>query len=212
MLAGPACPSSAYLAIVPRGRGDLFIALDTCLADSGVEVLWDRRLAERRCRVDRVVGERRAGPRRGPPPPSWKWPGVVIIETPDGEAGPPQAPRKRILVVEDDPRVRDVLHQALAMAGYDVVATCDGEEALAAYSAARADLIITDLLMPRKDGVETIRGLRRQHPDARVIAVTGARGRFNRLTAARHLGAHHTLLKPFRLTDLLTAVRDTLAH
>ena len=56
MLAGPACPSSAYLAIVPRGRGDLFIALDTCLADSGVEVLWDRRLAERRCRVDRVVG------------------------------------------------------------------------------------------------------------------------------------------------------------
>jgi DNA-binding response OmpR family regulator len=65
--------------------------------------------------------------------------------------------------------------------------------------------------MPRKDGVETIRGLRRQHPDARVIAVTGARGRFNRLTAARHVGADRALLKPFGLNDLLTAVRDTLA-
>ena len=62
------------------------------------------------------------------------------------------------------------------------------------------------------DGVETIRGLRRQHPDARVIAVTGARGRFNRLTAARHVGADRTLLKPFGLNDLLTAVRDTLAN
>lgn len=57
------------------------------------------------------------------------------------------------------------------------------------------DLIITDLLMPRKDDVETIRGLCRQHPDARVIAVTGARGRFNRLTAARHVGTDRALLK-----------------
>jgi CheY-like chemotaxis protein len=200
------------VAIIPRGRGDLFVALDTCLADPGVDVLWDRRRAERRCRVERVVGERRAGPRRGLPPPSWRWPGVVIIEAPDAEARPPQVPRKRILVVEDDPRVRDVFHEALAMEGYDVVAACDGEEALAACAAGTTDLIITDLLMPRKDGVETIRGLRGQHPDARVIAVTGARGRFNRLTAARHLGADHTLLKPFALSDLLTAVRDTLAR
>ena len=120
--------------------------------------------------------------------------------------------RKRILLVEDDARVREVLHQTLAEAGYDVVATRDGEEALAVYAATPADLIITDLLMPRKDGVETIRGLRRQHPDARVIAVTGARGRFNRLTAARHVGAHHTLVKPFGLSDLLTAVRDVLTR
>lgn len=211
-MAGPrACPSSGYLAIIPRGRGDLFTALDTCLADPGVEVLWDRRRTERRCRVETVTGERRGGQRRGPPPSSWRWPGIVIVEAPGAEAAPLRMPRKRILVVEDDPRVRDVLRDALAMAGYDVVATCDGEEALAAYAAAATDLIITDLLMPRKDGVETIRGLRRQNPGARVIAVTGARGRFNRLTAARHVGAHHTLLKPFQLGDLLDAVRDTLA-
>jgi DNA-binding response OmpR family regulator len=113
--------------------------------------------------------------------------------------------------VEDDPRVRQLLHQALAMAGYDVLATADGVEALAAYTAAPTDLIITDLMMPRKDGVETIRGLRRQHPAAKVIAVTAARGRFNRLIAARHVGAHRTLLKPFGMNDLLAAVRDVLA-
>jgi DNA-binding response OmpR family regulator len=134
----------------------------------------------------------------------------VILEV-AGEA-PRQALPRRILVVEDDPRVREVLHQALAAAGYDVVATADGEEALAAYAAAPADLVITDLLMPRKDGVETIRGLRHRHPSAKVIAVTAARGRFNRLTAARHLGAHRTLLKPFGMGDLLAAVRDVLAH
>jgi CheY-like chemotaxis protein len=211
MAGPPGCPSSTYLAIVRRGRGELSAALGTCLADPGVDVVWDRRLAERRCRVERVAGERRAGQRRGPPPSSWRWPGLVIVEAPGQGRGPAQVPRKRILVVEDDPRVREVLHQALVMAGYDVVATGDGQEALAAYTPATTDLVITDLLMPRKDGVETIRGLRLQHPDAKVIAVTGARGRFNRLTAARHLGAHQTLLKPFRLSDLLTAVRDTLA-
>jgi two-component system response regulator (stage 0 sporulation protein F) len=98
------------------------------------------------------------------------------------------------------------------MAGYEVVATADGEEALAVYTAAPADLIITDLLMPRRDGVETIRSLRRQHATAKVIAVTGARGRFNRLTAARHVGADRTLLKPFGVNDLLALVRDVLAR
>src|SRR5215471_19081853 len=186
----PACPSPGYLAIVPRGRGDLYVALDTCLGDPGVDVLWDRRLADRRCRVERVIGERRAVQRRGPPPPSWKWPGVVIVEAPGDGAVPPPVSRKRILIVEDDPRVREVLHEALAMAGYDVVATGNGEEALAAFAAAATDLIITDLLMPRKDGVETIRGLRRQHPGARVIAVTGARGRYNRLTFFHYYGDH----------------------
>ena len=198
-----------YVAVVRRGRGDLFAAL--CLAEPGLDVVWDRRRADRRCRAESVLGERRAGQRRGPPPSSWGWPGLVILETLAEGAEPLPGVRRRILIVEDDPRVREVLHQALAGAGYEVVATRDGEEALAVHAAAPADLIITDLLMPRKDGVETIRGLRSKHPDARVIAVTGARGRFNRLTAARHLGAHHTLVKPFGLADLLTAVRDALA-
>jgi CheY-like chemotaxis protein len=202
--------SSPYVAIVRRGRSVLFVTLDTCRAEPGVAVVWDRRIAERRGRIEAVPCDRRARERRGPPPPSWQWPGFVIVEAPGAAGGPPQSARKRVLVVEDDPRVRDVLYQALAMAGYDVVATGDGEEALAAYAAAPADLVITDLLMPRKDGVETIRGLRHQHPAARVIAVTAARGRFNRLTAARHVGAHHTLLKPFGVSDLLAAVRSAL--
>lgn len=206
------CAPSPYLAIVRRGGNAMFVALATCLADGGVDVAWDRRRGERRQRVEPVSADRRARERRGAPPSSWGWPGLVIVEVPRQLPAPHSTPRRRILVVEDDPRVRDVLYQALAMAGYDVVATADGEEALAAYAAAPTDLIITDLLMPRKDGVETIRGLRRQHPAAKVIAVTAARGRFNRLTAARHVGAHHTLLKPFGMGDLLTLVRDVLAR
>jgi CheY-like chemotaxis protein len=203
--------SSAYLAVVRRGSAAMFVALDTRLADGGLSVVWDRRLAERRRRVEAVTGERRAGERRGPPPASWGWPGLVIVDAMPDDEPPSHAPRRRILLVEDDPRVRQLLHQALAMAGYDVLATADGVEALAAYTAAPTDLIITDLMMPRKDGVETIRGLRRQHPAAKVIAVTAARGRFNRLIAARHVGAHRTLLKPFGMNDLLAAVRDVLA-
>jgi CheY-like chemotaxis protein len=201
---------SPYLAVVRRGQAELSVALAGCRAEPGVRVVWDRRIAERRRRVETPPCDRRTHERRAPPPPSWRWPGLVILEV-AGEA-PRQALPRRILVVEDDPRVREVLHQALAAAGYDVVATADGEEALAAYAAAPADLVITDLLMPRKDGVETIRGLRHRHPSAKVIAVTAARGRFNRLTAARHLGAHRTLLKPFGMGDLLAAVRDVLAH
>jgi CheY-like chemotaxis protein len=204
---------SPYVAIVRRGGVAMFVALDTCLADGGVDVVWDRRFAERRRRVEAVRADRRAQDRRGPPPSSWGWPGLVIVEAPPEAAPPPPTavPRRRILVVEDDPRVREVLHQTLALAGYDVVVTADGEEAIAAYAAAPTDRIITDLMMPRKDGVETIRGLRRQHPAAKVIAVTAARGRFNRLTAARHLGAHRTLLKPFGMGDLLAAVHEVLA-
>ena len=208
MLGPPAASPSPYVAIVRRDQGMLFITLDTCIAESGMEVVWDRRVGERRrARADRPSCERRAGDRRSPPPSSWAWPGLVIVEA---AASPRRRPR--ILLVDDDARVRDVLQQTLAMAGYDVVAAADGEEALAAYAAVPADLIITDLMMPRKDGVETIRGLQDWHPVPKVIAVTAARGRFNRLTAARHVGAHHTLIKPFGMSDLLTAVRDVLAR
>jgi ectoine hydroxylase-related dioxygenase (phytanoyl-CoA dioxygenase family) len=72
------------------------------------------------------------------------------------------------------------------------------------------DLIITDILMPHKDGVETIRELRRDFPNVQIIAVTGARGSFNRLPAARHLGAQHVLSKPFTLQDLQNAVEEAL--
>jgi len=212
-MAGPSTGSSSpYVAIVRRGHGELFAALDSCAADPGVDVVWDRRLAERRRRAETVFCERRTQDRRRSPPFSWKWPGVVIVEAPTAVRESRPEPRPRILIVEDNPRVRDVLHEALAMAGYDVAVAADGEEGLAAHAAAPADLIITDLMMPRKDGVETIRGLRHHYPDARVIAVTAARGRFNRLTAARHVGVHRTLLKPFHMSELLSAVREELAR
>jgi len=110
---GTARRAPPQLPLAAGGRGELSAALGTCLADPGVDVVWDRRLAERRCRVERVAGEGRAGQRRGPPPSSWRWPGLVIVEAPGKGVGSAQVPRKRILVVEDVPRVREVLHQAL---------------------------------------------------------------------------------------------------
>jgi CheY-like chemotaxis protein len=207
-MTGPAAPPSPYRATVRRGRAELFVAVDTCLGDTGVDVGWDRRAAERRRRTEAVPGDRRVRERRRRPPPSWRWSGLLYADGPRG----PALRAGRILVVEDDPRVRELLHEALTVAGYEVLAAADGEEALAVYAATPADPVITDLLMPRRDGVETIRGLRARHPDARVIAVTAARGRFSRLTAARHVGAHHTLLKPFDVGELLEAVHEALGR
>ncbi len=86
----------------------------------------------------------------------------------------------------------------------------NGQEGLDAFSQEPADVVVTDILMPEKDGVEFIRELRRAVPDVRIIAVTGFRGRYNRLPAARYLGAQYTLSKPFPMQELLDAIRQLL--
>ena len=116
----------------------------------------------------------------------------------------------RILVIEDDDGVRGLLLQILEGAGYEVVGTTEGEEGIRAYRREPADLVITDIMMPEKDGVEIIRELRRDYPDVRIIAITGFRGRFNRLPAAEYLGAQRTFLKPFSTQEMLEAVREVL--
>src|SRR5262245_193020 len=116
MAPSPGGPAAGYMAIVRHGRGDVFLALDTCLAQPGVTVVWDRRGSERRRRSEPVSRDRRAGERRGPSPSSWRWPGFVIVDVPGETPGPPEASRKRVLVVDDDRRVREVIHQALVLA------------------------------------------------------------------------------------------------
>jgi DNA-binding response OmpR family regulator len=119
--------------------------------------------------------------------------------------------RPRVLVIDDDAGVREMLCQVLEAAGYAAVGAADGAEALAAFSTHPADLVLTDILMPRKDGIQTIAELRARCPALRVIAMTAARGRFNRLAAARYLGVQDTLIKPFPVGELLAAVRHALA-
>ena len=118
----------------------------------------------------------------------------------------------RILVIDDEKSIRMLLRKVLERAGHQVTEASDGEEGIALYRQAPADLVITDVFMPKKDGVETIADLRRDDPEVKIIAMTahGEREGYNFLRVAEALGAAHTLGKPFAVDDVLNAVKTLL--
>jgi len=79
----------------------------------------------------------------------------------------------RILVIDDDDQILRTLHQVLEMEGHEVVDTSNGKEGIKFFRENGADLIITDIVMPEKEGLETIMELRRDFPDIKVIAISG---------------------------------------
>jgi CheY-like chemotaxis protein len=119
---------------------------------------------------------------------------------------------RRILVIDDDEQFRDLVRQVLGREGYEVVEARNGREGMDLYRATPTDLVISDILMPEQEGLQTIRELRREFPEAKIIAVSGGglRGTMNFLKAARLLGAERTLWKPFDLDELRQAVREVL--
>jgi two-component system response regulator MprA len=119
---------------------------------------------------------------------------AVAAPFPRGAAG--------VLVVDDDPDVRDSLVRALRYAGYGVTAAADGAEALALLSRSPADLIVLDVLMPMVDGLETCRRLR-VRGDATPILVLTARGTVEDRVNGLAAGADDYLVKPFALAELL---------
>jgi len=122
--------------------------------------------------------------------------------------GPP-SPAARILVADDEPGVRGFLRTSLEQGGYEVIEAPNGKRALDEARAGRADLVITDLVMPEQEGIETIQALRRDVPDIGIIAVSGAfGGRF--LDVARKLGADAVLSKPVSADLLLAKVAEVL--
>jgi CheY-like chemotaxis protein len=118
-------------------------------------------------------------------------------------------PSQCVLVVDDDPGVRDVIRSMLEAAGYTVLMAENGKEAIRLLKTERADLILTDLVMPEQEGIETIKTLRREYPEIKVIAMSGAFGG-DYLRIASYLGAHATLAKPIQMEKLLALVRETL--
>jgi DNA-binding response OmpR family regulator len=120
--------------------------------------------------------------------------------------------RAHILLVEDDAGLRRVLQMGLTRAGYDVLEARDGREAMRLWQAHGADLVITDLYMPDKDGLEVIKELRAQSPSTPIIAITDPRprGRMDLRESAKLLGAIRTLSKPFSLEMMLATVEATL--
>ncbi len=121
-------------------------------------------------------------------------------------------PPHAILVVEDDAVIRDMLTQILLGAGYEVATAVDGQEAIKQFNARRFDLILTDLIMPEKDGTEVIVELRKKQPTIPVVAMSGG-GMYHRgeyLKLARMFGAHGLLEKPFSQEQLLSTIRVLL--
>jgi len=118
----------------------------------------------------------------------------------------------RILLIEDDDDLRTVIAQAISAAGHEVLQAADGRQGLDIFHAAKFDLVLTDLVMPGKEGVETIIELRRENPTLKIIAMSGGMPRSNfYLDLAAHLGAQRTLAKPFMPTELLKAIEELLA-
>lgn len=116
----------------------------------------------------------------------------------------------KILVIDDEPQVRRAICQMLARGGHTAVEATDGLEGLKLARAEQPDLVITDIMMPNKEGIETIRDLRRDAPDLPILVMSGNSGSSLYLQMATLLGAHAALSKPFRSADLLAAVADLL--
>ncbi len=119
---------------------------------------------------------------------------------------------KRILVIDDDIQVRQMLKQMLEREGYEIVDAADGAKGIRLYRDEPTDLVITDIIMPEKEGLETIMELKRDFPDIKIIAVSGG-GRVdagNYLEIARRWGVDRTFTKPFDRTELLEAIQQLL--
>jgi CheY-like chemotaxis protein len=118
----------------------------------------------------------------------------------------------RILIIDDDKMVLNMLRQVLEGAQHTVVEASNGEVAMRLWREHAADLIITDILMPEKDGLEVIRELRRECPTVKVIALSGGSRKihFDALDVAKRFGAVSTLEKPFELKELLASVNTVL--
>ena len=118
----------------------------------------------------------------------------------------------RVLVIEDNSVVRRAMLRMLEEAGYDVLGAEDGEQGLAVFRSERPDLVITDLVMPVKDGMETIVEIRRERPETKIIAVSGGArvGNTDILKIAKDLGADDIIPKPFDADDFIDRVRRCL--
>ncbi len=117
-----------------------------------------------------------------------------------------------ILVIDDDQQVCALLKQVLEEQGYTVESAVNGIEGIREYRSHPADLIILDILMPEKEGLETILDLRREFPQVKIIAMSGGseRAKLNLLDLARRLGAQYTVNKPFQLQTITDLVKKAL--
>ncbi len=118
----------------------------------------------------------------------------------------------RILVIDDDKSVRKLLNLMLTRAGYEVVEASNGTEGLSLQKNLPADLVITDVLMPEKDGWDTILELRKECPDVKIMAISGGgkTSPYLNLSLSRQLGADEIMSKPLGKEEFLATVARLL--
>ena len=120
----------------------------------------------------------------------------------------------RILVIDDDEQMRVLLRQVMEWSGFTVVDAENGRKGMQIQRRQPADLVITDLIMPEQEGLETIGLLKKEFPGVKIVAISGG-GRIGPeayLPAARELGADLVFSKPFDVKEFVTAVRGLLEN
>ena len=120
----------------------------------------------------------------------------------------------RILVIDDDPAMRGSMRRILERDGHDLREAGDRAEGLRLFRAEPADVVVTDVLMPGKEGMETIVELREEAPDVRILVVSGGGTMLGEstLSDAQALGADASLAKPFTVDQLRSAVAVLLTQ
>lgn len=118
-----------------------------------------------------------------------------------------------ILIIDDDPVIRALVSSSLEAQGHSVIEAADGQAGVKAFDRARIELVVTDIVMPVQEGIETIGAIRRLSPTVPILAISGSRtvGRYgDYLHAAAVLGATATLPKPFSAESLIEVIDGLL--
>jgi DNA-binding response OmpR family regulator len=119
----------------------------------------------------------------------------------------------KILIIDDEDLIRKMLRKVLEKNGYDVMEACDGSQGIKLFKEHVPDIVITDLIMPEKEGLETIRELKKLNSDVRIIAISGGGIADPKiyLTLAAKLGAVNTFFKPVDNEILLSTIKEILS-
>lgn len=119
---------------------------------------------------------------------------------------------QKILIIDDEPHILLMLKKMLERAGFEIDMASNGNEGLELFRKSPTDMVITDIIMPEKEGLETIREMKRMRPELKIIAMSGG-GKVsaeNYLEIAKIFGASRVISKPFTQKDMVSAVQGLM--